>query len=113
MAEYLVQTDIIVSLTSAPHVIIDRAMVQDVMRARKGRPMFFIDIAVPRDIDPAVNTLGEVFLYDIDDLEHVERITNSTITPHPWRYANSWRCRHRRWRNRCGACNTQATKSGA
>jgi glutamyl-tRNA reductase len=71
MAEYLVQTDIIVSSTSAPHVIIDRAMVQDVMRARKGRPMFFIDIAVPRDIDPAVNTLGEVFLYDIDDLEHV------------------------------------------
>ena len=71
MAEYLVQTDIVVSSTSAPHVIIDRAMVQDVMRARKGRPMFFIDIAVPRDIDPAVNTLGEVFLYDIDDLEHV------------------------------------------
>jgi glutamyl-tRNA reductase len=46
-------------------------MVQDVMRARKGRPMFFIDIAVPRDIDPDVNTLDDVFLYDMDDLEHV------------------------------------------
>jgi glutamyl-tRNA reductase len=41
------------------------------MRARKHRPMFFIDIAVPRDIEPAVNTLENVFLYDIDDLENV------------------------------------------
>jgi glutamyl-tRNA reductase len=70
-AEHLVHTDIVVSSTSAPHPIIHKAMVQEVMRARKGRPMFFIDIAVPRDIDPAVNTLDEVFLYDIDDLENV------------------------------------------
>jgi glutamyl-tRNA reductase len=41
------------------------------MRARKNRPMFFIDIAVPRDIDPAVNALENVFLYDIDDLQNV------------------------------------------
>ena len=46
-------------------------MVQEAMRARKGRPMFFIDLAVPRDIDPDINTLDDVFLYDIDDLEHV------------------------------------------
>jgi glutamyl-tRNA reductase len=71
MAEYLVQTDIVVSSTAAPHAIIDRDMVQGVMRARRRRPMFLIDIAVPRDIDPAVNTLDNVFLYDMDDLEHV------------------------------------------
>jgi glutamyl-tRNA reductase len=69
--EHLVQTDIVISSTSAPHPVIRKAMVQDVMRARKGRPMFFIDIAVPRDIDPDVNTLDDVFLYDMDDLEHV------------------------------------------
>jgi glutamyl-tRNA reductase len=69
--EYLVMTDIVVSSTSAPQPIVDRAMVQDVMRARRGRPMFFIDIAVPRDIDPAVNALDDVFVYDIDDLEKV------------------------------------------
>ena len=70
-AEYLVQADIVLSSTSAPQPIIQKAMVQEVMRARKHRPMFFIDIAVPRDIDPAINTLENVFLYDIDDLENV------------------------------------------
>ena len=69
--EYLVQTDIVLSSTSAPQPIIHKAMVQEAMWARKHRPMFFIDIAVPRDIDPAVNTLENVFLYDIDDLENV------------------------------------------
>lgn len=69
--EYMVQADIVVSSTSAPHPIIQPAMVQEVMRTRRNRPMFFIDIAVPRDIDPAVNDLENVFLYDIDDLEKV------------------------------------------
>ena len=69
--EHLVHTDIVLSSTSAPQPIITKAMVHDVMRARRGKPMFFIDIAVPRDIEPAVNTLADVFLYDIDDLEHV------------------------------------------
>lgn len=69
--EYLVHTDIVLSSTSAPHPIIQAAMVQEVMRARKNRPMFFIDIAVPRDVDPAVNALENVFLYDIDDLQNV------------------------------------------
>jgi glutamyl-tRNA reductase len=69
--EYLVHTDIVLSSTSAPQPIIHQGMVQEVMRARKNRPMFFIDIAVPRDIAPAVNDLENVFLYDIDDLEHV------------------------------------------
>lgn len=69
--EHLVHTDIVVSSTSAPQPIITKAMVQEVMRARRGKPMFFIDIAVPRDIEPEVNTLDDVFLYDIDDLENV------------------------------------------
>lgn len=71
IAEYLVQTDIVVSSTSASHPIIDKAMVQETMRTRKSQPMFFIDIAVPRDIDPEVNTIDNVFLYDMDALEHV------------------------------------------
>jgi glutamyl-tRNA reductase len=69
--EYLIHTDIVLSSTSAPQPIIYKTLVQEVMRARKNRPMFFIDIAVPRDVDPAVNALDNVFLYDIDDLENV------------------------------------------
>jgi glutamyl-tRNA reductase len=69
--EHMVHTDIVLSSTSAPHPIIHTAMVQEVMRVRKHRPMFFIDMAVPRDIEPAVNALENVFLYDIDDLENV------------------------------------------
>jgi glutamyl-tRNA reductase len=69
--EHLAHTDIVISSTSAPHPIIEPAMVREAMRARRSRPMFFIDIAVPRDVDPAVNTLENVFLYDIDDLHNV------------------------------------------
>jgi glutamyl-tRNA reductase len=69
--EHLAYTDIVVSSTSAPHPIIEPAMVREAMRVRRSRPMFFIDIAVPRDVDPAVNTLENVFLYDIDDLHNV------------------------------------------
>ena len=58
-------------LDQCPHPIIDPAMVREAMRARRSPPMFFIDIAVPRDVDPAVNTLENVFLYDIDDLHNV------------------------------------------
>lgn len=71
VAEHLIHTDIVVSSTSAPEPVVDKSMVQTVMRSRNGQSMFFIDIAVPRDIDPAVNTLENVFLYDIDDLHHV------------------------------------------
>lgn len=69
--EYLAHTDIVISSTSAPHPIIHPAMVREAMRARRGRPMFFIDVAVPRDIAPDVNALENVFLYDIDDLHNV------------------------------------------
>lgn len=69
--EHLAHTDIVISSTSAPQPIIAPAMVRDAMRARRSRAMFFIDIAVPRDIDPGVNALENVFLYDIDDLHNV------------------------------------------
>jgi glutamyl-tRNA reductase len=68
---YLPKADIIVSSTGAAEIIIHRADVQRALQLRKNRAMFFIDIAVPRDIDPAVNALDNVYLYDIDDLQHV------------------------------------------
>jgi glutamyl-tRNA reductase len=68
---YLPKADIIVSSTGAPEVVIHKTDVQSALKLRKNRSMFFIDIAVPRDIDPAVNELDNVYLYDIDDLQHV------------------------------------------
>jgi glutamyl-tRNA reductase len=68
---YLHKADIIVSSTGAAEIILHRADVQRALKLRKNRSMFFIDIAVPRDIDPAVNKLDNVYLYDIDGLQHV------------------------------------------
>jgi glutamyl-tRNA reductase len=68
---YLPKADIIVSSTGAPELVISKTDVQNALKLRKNRPMFFIDIAVPRDIDPAVNELDNVYVYDIDDLRHV------------------------------------------
>ena len=65
----MVEADIVVSSTGCPDTILDREDVEAVMRQRPNRPLFLIDIAVPRDIDPAVQQLENVFLYDIDDLE--------------------------------------------
>src|SRR5208282_3699629 len=54
-----------------PHHILDRAKLEPLMKARKHRPLLLIDIAVPRDIDPAVNFLENVYLYNIDDLQSI------------------------------------------
>jgi glutamyl-tRNA reductase len=67
----LSRVDIVISSTGAPHSIIQRSDVEKSRRARKYRPLFFIDIAVPRDIDPAVGEIEEVYLYDIDTLEQL------------------------------------------
>jgi glutamyl-tRNA reductase len=67
----LTRVDIVISSTGAPHAIVQRADVEKARRARKFRPLFFIDIAVPRDIDPAVGEIEEVYLYDIDTLEQL------------------------------------------
>jgi glutamyl-tRNA reductase len=65
------RVDIVISSTGAPHAIVQRADVEKARRARKYRPLFLIDIAVPRDIDPAVGEIEEVYLYDIDTLEQL------------------------------------------
>jgi glutamyl-tRNA reductase len=71
--KYLAQADIVLSSTGCPHVILDRSDAERMRRERGGRPVFLIDIAVPRDVDPAVREIPGVFLYDIDDLERVVR----------------------------------------
>jgi len=63
--------DIIITSTAATHYLLTPPDLQRSLRARRNKPIFLIDIAVPRNIDPAVNQLDNVFLYDIDDLQHV------------------------------------------
>jgi glutamyl-tRNA reductase len=69
--EYLEQADIVISSTGAPGFVVTRERAEELLAARRHRPMFFVDIAVPRDIDPAINELDNAFVYDIDDLEQV------------------------------------------
>jgi glutamyl-tRNA reductase len=65
------EADIVISSTGAPHHIFTRTHGQEFLRKRRNRPMFFIDIAVPRDVDPAMNDLDGIFVYDVDDLQQV------------------------------------------
>jgi glutamyl-tRNA reductase len=67
----LPEVDILIASSGAPHYILHKDEVQRVISARRNRPMFLIDIAVPRNIEPSVNDLDNVFLYDIDDLQEV------------------------------------------
>lgn len=67
----LARVDIVLSQTGASEPIVKRDMVERAMKARKGRPLFLIDIAVPRDVEPACGSVYNVFLYDIDDLGRV------------------------------------------
>lgn len=67
----LAQVDILISSTSAPHYVLSAEVVAAAMTAREGRPLFLIDIALPRDIDPAVAALPNVHLYNLDDLQAV------------------------------------------
>ena len=64
----LPEMDVVIASTGAPHFILTREDMKRVIGARRNRPMFLIDIAVPRNIEPSVNELDNVFLYDIDDL---------------------------------------------
>ena len=63
--------DIVIASTGAPEPVIRRDAVQRVMQGRRGRPLFFIDIAVPRDVEASVDALDDVYCYDIDDLKQV------------------------------------------
>jgi len=65
------EADILIASSGAPHYILTRDDMRRVIEARRNRPMFLIDIAVPRNIEPEVNKIDNVFLYDIDDLQRV------------------------------------------
>lgn len=72
-AAAMIEADILVSSTGSPEIVLRREDIEKILPARRNRPLMLVDIAVPRDIDPAVAQLPEVFLYDIDDLEAVVR----------------------------------------
>ena len=67
----LAAADIVVTATGSREPVLTRAGVEDAMRPRRSRPLFVIDIALPRDVDPAVGLLDQVFLYNIDDLQSI------------------------------------------
>ncbi len=77
LAEELKKVDIIISSTGSPDPILSSTQVKKRMRSRKNRPLFFIDIAVPRDIDPEVNRIDNVYLYNIDDLQGIVDINRA------------------------------------
>lgn len=67
----LVDADILIASTGASHYIVTKAMMEKAISKRNGKPIFLVDISVPRNIDPEINTLENVFLYDIDDLKDI------------------------------------------
>lgn len=69
--EVLPKADVVISSAGAPHFIVGKEQAERLAAARRSRPIFFVDIAVPRNIDPAVNEVDNVFVYDIDDLQQV------------------------------------------
>jgi len=73
----LEHVDIIISSTGATDIILHKDQVKSVMRARRNKPLFFIDIAVPRDLDPQLIDIENVYLYDIDDLSSVVEVNKS------------------------------------
>jgi glutamyl-tRNA reductase len=78
LPEQMVQADIVLASTASPHPIVGREELEQVMGERGGRPLLLIDIAVPRDIDPACRDLAGVSLYDIDDLQAVVSLNLSS-----------------------------------
>jgi glutamyl-tRNA reductase len=70
-AKDFINVDIVISSTSAPHYILDRTKLEPVMKVRRNRPLLLIDIAVPRDVEPEVNLMPNVYLYNIDDLQAI------------------------------------------
>ncbi|MBD2860975.1 glutamyl-tRNA reductase [Paenibacillus oceani] len=71
LPEELAKADVVISSTGAAGFVLTRETVRMAMSARKSRPLFMIDIAVPRDIEPGISELSNVYLYDIDDLEFI------------------------------------------
>jgi glutamyl-tRNA reductase len=71
LPQLLVEADIVVSSTAAPRPIFTRELVQAALKARRGRPLFLVDLAVPRDVAPEVHGLDGVYAFNVDDLEQV------------------------------------------
>jgi len=71
LPQALAQADVVVCSTAAPHAVITVELAQAARKARKHRPLFFVDLAVPRDVDPKVNQLDGIYVYDVDDLSAV------------------------------------------
>jgi glutamyl-tRNA reductase len=69
--DQLVEVDVVIASTDAPGLVLDTGTVADALRKRRGRRLLLIDLAVPRDLDPAIAALDGAFLYDIDDLEQI------------------------------------------
>ncbi len=94
------RADIVITSTGADQQIFGRANGQHFIQRRRGRPMFFIDIAVPRDVDPRMNNVEGCFVYDIDDLQQVA--ASQPHRPHP---------RSRRTPSRSSPARSTATTS--
>jgi len=73
----LLRADIVITSTAAAGYVITHSRVKGCIKKRKNRPLFFIDIAVPRDVEPRVNDLGNIYVYDIDDLKGIVRINRA------------------------------------
>jgi len=71
VAQALVEADVVVSSTSAPGFVLTGERLVSALRSRRGRPVLFVDLAVPRDVDPALASVDGCFVYDVDDLEAV------------------------------------------
>jgi glutamyl-tRNA reductase len=83
----MTEADIVVSSTGCPQIVLHAEQIERVMAARRNRPLFMIDIAVPRDIDPDVQYLDNVYLYNID---HLEKLVSENVR---LREAELARCR--------------------
>jgi glutamyl-tRNA reductase len=71
MPAHLAEADIVITATGSAEPVLDFAMVRNALSGRKHRPVFMVDLAVPRDIDPAVARLQDIYLYTVDDLQEV------------------------------------------
>jgi len=70
--------DILVSSTAAPHAVVTRAKIEPILRMRRGWPLFIIDLAIPRDVEPTVHQLDDVYVYDLDSLRAIADRTLET-----------------------------------
>ncbi|MDQ0298663.1 glutamyl-tRNA reductase [Salibacterium salarium] len=71
LRQHMIDADVVISSTGSAEYVLDKPMLQKVLKQRKGRPLFMVDIAVPRDFDPELAELDNIFLYDIDDLQGI------------------------------------------